>query len=175
MRNRHGGVDGLDLALDGGAQSHWVATPPHRPGQRNELANQFHHSLRHLGFRKVHDSEIAIRHPGFLDRSHHAHDFPRRVRKLRAEALADGDHLADGVLIRPVALGHVLIDNHHRRGVAGIGLGEAPAAQQRNAKRLEVMPGNEPVLLVAVVLVALGGRLAGDIERQVNSVADSWQ
>jgi len=69
--------------------------------------------------------------------------------------------------------GHVLIDNHHRRGVAGIGLGETPAAQQRDAKYLEIMAGDISVLLVAVVLLALGGRFAGNVERQVDSVADS--
>ena len=92
----------------------------------------------------------------------------------------DADLLADRILAGPVPPRHRLVDDDPVGDVALVGLVEEPAFEQRNAHRLEVVPGHDANVRHGLI-PCRGFRLADDfiarrraetIERQPAGAAD---
>src|SRR5206468_4609433 len=97
-------------------------------------------------------------------------DLPGRIVELRSQSFADADHLANGILFRPVLPGHRVVDDRDPRRAAGVRLAEAPPPPHRNAKRREVVGCDRPPLLIAVVVAPLRRRLTRDRKWQIDAV-----
>ena len=73
-----------------------------------------------------------------LDVTDDADDLPARVRLL-VPVPSEHDALADRILVREETPGRRLAEHGHLRRFSGVGVGEHPAALQRDAKRREVV------------------------------------
>ena len=61
-------------------------------------------------------------------------------------AVADVDALSDGIAVREVTVGELLIDDRDHGRLLAIAHGERPAAQQRDAESLEVVRARDAIV-----------------------------
>jgi hypothetical protein len=69
--------------------------------------------------------------------------YPLRLFVVAAPDARVGEALPDGLLARPVALGHRAADDRHARRILYVALVECATAHQRDAHRLEVAGRDE--------------------------------
>jgi hypothetical protein len=128
-RHRQQPIESVKLALDRHAQAHRIEARADRPRQRDDRVGERGQPFRHLALRNVHDTDLGLTQSRFAHTADHPNDLARRVLELRAQALADGDHVPDGIFLRPVLSRHCIINYDDVRGVFAIGLAEGAAAQ----------------------------------------------
>jgi hypothetical protein len=90
-----------------------IAVGAHEPAHRAYAGVERSHSVSHLRLGDDHHRlRIAIE-TAIVYVAGDSDDLARRLVKLRANALADNDLLADGVLFGPELFGHGLVDEDH--------------------------------------------------------------
>ena len=104
-------VHRTDFALNGGAERSRIGCGLNDPTKREHAIGELGKSVVDLALRNVDDGLIDALQSGFAHVAHHAHDLAGRLFKLRAESLADGHALADGIALGPIFPGKGLIDD----------------------------------------------------------------
>src|SRR5450755_1594713 len=120
----------------------------------------------------IHDGLIGILEPVFAHVADDPYELAGGILEFGTQTFADGDAVADGIFLLPVFLSEGLVDEHDARGIGGVVIAEDASAQQRNFEGGEVVGRYGAPLLITVILVTLGGRLAGDVEREVDTAFD---
>src|SRR5437879_11886739 len=92
---------------------------------------------------------------------YHAYDLdPATLARVRLQTVvvAQANALPDGILLRPVQLGHSLVDRRNRLALRRIIHTQGPAMEQRDAEHIEVLrTGHGEVRVGAVFLSLLPG------------------
>ena len=129
-------IDGVQCVAHGGERGRFLGV---------DASNEAEVSCRLLLEREI---ELRLRYFGqtpVLHVADDADDGHPRVRVRIADA-ADAKATADGTLSRPIASRHRLVHEDDERRRRPVGSIERPAAHEADAHRIEVVPGNRPVV-----------------------------
>ena len=90
-----------------------IAVGAHHPGHGADAGVERGHAVGDLCLGNDHQRTRIAVEPAVANVADDADDLARGFFKLRADAFADDDLLADRILLRPVLLRHGLVDDDH--------------------------------------------------------------
>ena len=156
------------LLGNGGDELMRIAVGADEPGDGTDAGVERGHAIGDLSLRNDHERAGIAIEAAIADVSDDADDLAGGLFKLRADAFADDDLLADGILFGPVLLGHGLIDDDDAGAAPVILIGEVAAAENGNFEDGEIA-GRSAHPAGAAGVGIFAGRAADDVEGQAEA------
>jgi hypothetical protein len=137
-RQRKAAAGLAQLLGEGGNELMRVAVGADDPAHGNDAGVERGDGVDDLGLGNDHHrSRIAIE-AAVVDVANDADDLAGGLFELRANAPADDDLLADGVIFGPEFVGHGLVDEDHTGSAAIVIVGKVAAAQDGDFEHAEI-------------------------------------
>ena len=155
-----------ELIGDGGDVLVGIAVGADQPHHRADVGVEGCHAVGDLGAGNDHERMGIVVEATVAAVGDDADDLAGGLSELGADAFANEELLANGIVFRPVFFLHGLVDENDARGGTGVLLGEVPAAQDGYVEDSEVAWGSAHPAGAAVPWRFGCGGAADDVEGQ---------